>query len=147
MDANKLRELQPYFKDDMKSQIEELCLFCKCKLNGILDGQVNSISQVNNFKYDILSWIDRDDENLKLANFRLKKPITYSFEFSKDQKTNRTDLFKRYGTDINSLSKIVTRISNLESQFRKIRTIEDNFLRDIYRDLQGENFVRYALVN
>jgi radical SAM superfamily enzyme YgiQ (UPF0313 family) len=136
-----------YFNDDMESQIEELCLFCKYKLNGVLDGQVNSIPQINNFKYDILSWIDRDDENLKIANFRLKKPITYSFEFSKDQKTNRTDLFKRYGTDINSLSKIVTRISNLESQFRKIRTIEDNFLRDIYRDLQGENFVRYALVN
>ena len=28
---------------------------------------------------------------------------------------NRDDVFKRYGKDINALSKIVTRISNLES--------------------------------
>ena len=58
----------------------------------------------------------------------------------------RDDVFKRYGTSINSLSKIVTRISNLESQFRKVRYEDDNFLRDVFKKV-GENFTRYALSN
>ena len=68
--------------------------------------------------------------------FKLKKAITYSFEFSQDQEINRVDVFKRYGTDVNALSKIVTRIGNLESQFRKIRVIDDDYLRDIYKDFE-----------
>ena len=58
----------------------------------------------------------------------------------------RNDVFKRYGTDINALSKIVTRISNLESQFRKVRYERDKYLRDVYKR-RGENFERYALSN
>ena len=56
----------------------------------------------------------------------------------------RDDLFKRYGTGINSLSKIVTRISSLESQFRKVRYNDENSLRDIYTKV-GEKFTRYAI--
>ena len=48
--------------------------------------------------------------------------------------------------DINALSKIVTRISNLEGQFRKVRHENDNYLRDIYKKV-GENFTKYALSN
>jgi radical SAM superfamily enzyme YgiQ (UPF0313 family) len=136
-----------YRENDIDTQIDELSLFCKYKLSGVLDGQLNSMSQKNNFTYDILGWIDRSESNQKLEDFKLKKTITYSFEFSKDQEINRADVFKRYGKDVNAISKIVTRIGNLESQFRKIRSIEDNYLRDIYKDLQSENFVRYALVN
>ena len=58
----------------------------------------------------------------------------------------REDVFKRYGTSINALSKIVTRISNLESQFRKVRYQDDNYLKDVYKKV-GENFTRYALSN
>jgi hypothetical protein len=58
----------------------------------------------------------------------------------------RKDVFKRYGKDINALSKIVTRISNLESQFRKVKKFEDKYVRDIYKK-RGEDFVKYALSN
>ena len=136
-----------YVEDDIETQINEISLFCKFKLSGVLDGELSSMSQKNNFTYDVLSWIDRSKDNKKLKDFKLKKTITYSFEFSKDQEINRADVFKRYGKDVNGLSKIVTRIGNLESQYRKIRSIEDDYLRDIYKDLQSENFVRYALVN
>ena len=56
----------------------------------------------------------------------------------------REDAFQRYGTDINAISKIVTRISNLESQFRKVRYNNEKYLRDIYKKM-GDSFVRYAL--
>ena len=68
------------------------------------------------------------------------------FEYTKEQIKIREDIFKRYGTDINALSKIVTRISNLESQFRKVRYNKHNYLRDIYGKT-SENFVKYALSN
>ena len=116
------------------------------KLNGFLDGNSNLFPKTNKFTYDILSWINHKD-SLPLSKFELKDGITYSFEFTEDQKAHRADVFKRWGTDINSLSKIVTRVSSLESQFRKIRLIKDNYLQDIYSDVKGDNFARYALVN
>ena len=76
----------------------------------------------------------------------LVKKRKYIFSYTNEQLEVRDDVFKRYGTSINSLSKIVTRISNLESQFRKVRYEDDNFLRDVYKKV-GENFTRYALSN
>ena len=58
----------------------------------------------------------------------------------------RNDMFKRYGTDINALSKIVTRITSLESQYRKVRYNNETYLRDIYKKA-GKHFVKYALSN
>ena len=135
-----------FYNEDIKTQINEIGFFCRYKLNGVLDANSEAIPQIKNFNYDILSWID-SGKNQSLKNFKSSKSITYSFEFSKDQQVDRIDVFKRYGADLNGVSKIVTRISNLESQFRKIRSIKDDYLRDIYKDLQGENFARYALVN
>ena len=70
----------------------------------------------------------------------------FYFEYTQDQIKNRNDYFDRYGKDINALSKIVTRISNLESQFRKIKTTEASQPRDIYKKT-SELFTRYALSN
>ena len=99
------------------------------------------------FKFDILKWVDDEKENKRLSEYRF--PLDSEkliFEFTKDQMIIRKDVFKRYGTNINAISKIVTRISNLESQFRKVRYENDNYLRDIYKKV-GENFVKYALSN
>ena len=38
----------------------------------------------------------------------------------------------------------MTRISSLQSQFRKVRYENDNYLRDVYKKV-GENFIKYAL--
>ena len=81
-----------------------------------------------------------------LSDFALKNKKSYSFEYTKEQVNNRNDYFKRYGKDINALSKIVTRISNLESQFRKVKYPEDKKPRDIYKKTE-EVFTKYALSN
>ena len=65
------------------------------------------------------------------------------FQFTKDQIKMRKHAFQRYGTDINAISRIVTRISNLESQFRKVRYNNETYLRDIYKNL-GDVFVKYS---
>ena len=68
----------------------------------------------------LIEWIDQLG-NKDLSEFLLKDKKSYYFEFTKEQIDNRNDYFKRYGKDVNALSKIVTRISNLESQFRKLK--------------------------
>ena len=84
-------------------------------------------------------------DDIYLGNPNLKKANT-EIEFTKEQIDNRNDYFKRYGKDVNALSKIVTRISNLESQFRKIKNQEIDYLRDIYKKPEKLN-TKYALAN
>ena len=55
----------------------------------------------------------------------------------------RDDQFKRYGTDANALSKIVTRVSNLESLMRKGITKEGEQV--ISKDADQDRFTRYTL--
>ena len=130
----------------IRMEISEISKFCKNKINGLLNPNINIRPIEGKFKYDILKWIDDEDIN-DLNKYKLPyEDITIKFEYTSDQIKTRNDIFKRYGKDINALSKIVTRISNLESQFRKVRYIEENFLRDIYKKT-GDNFVKYALSN
>ena len=55
----------------------------------------------------------------------------------------RSDQFKRYGTDANALSKIVTRVSNIESLMRNVGTPEGEQV--IYSDTDQDRFTRYTL--
>jgi len=133
--------------DSVKMELSEISKFCKLKINGLLNPDINTSPIESEFKYDILKWIDGENLNNDFSNYEyVDKEITIKFEYTDDQIRIRNDIFKRYGKDINALSKIVTRISNLESQFRKVRYTEENFLRDIYKKT-GDNFVKYALSN
>ena len=76
--------------------------------------------------------------------FKNDKSVEMFFEFTDDQIRMRKDVFSRWGKDINSVSKIVTRIDNLKSQFRKVRFKDDNYLRDIYKKI-GDTSIRYSL--
>ena len=116
------------------------------KLHGLFNPKIESSSVELSFKYDILKWIDNYDEKNNLSNYKFGYDEKLVFEYTNDQIQVRDDVFKRYGTSINALSKIVTRISNLQSQFRKVRYGNDKYLRDVYKK-EGENFVKYSLSN
>ena len=133
-------------KDDYQAEIRDLNLFCNQKLMGMLDYNSNTKTSKKEFDFDVLKWIHDGYKN-PLSEYKLNIPKEYIFEFTDEQLINRIDLFKRYGTDINALSKIMTRVSNLESQFRKVREEKDNTLIDIYPLKAGDNFVRYAVAN
>ena len=132
---------------NLKQVIKKIKNFCKLKINALLNPNVETNPVEGLFKFDILKWLDDEKENKRLSGYKFpldsKKLI---FEFTKDQKSIRNDVFKRYGTNINAISKIVTRISNLEGQFRKVRYENENYLRDVYKKV-GENFVKYSLSN
>ncbi len=142
--------LQKSVKDKSKEmihdEISEIASFCKLKINALLDADAKTDSISGEFKFDILHWIEDEENKKKLRDFRFKndKPAEIFFEFTDDQIRMRKDVFNRWGKDINAVSKIVTRIDNLESQFRKVRFKGDNYLRDIYKKI-GDTNIRYSL--
>ena len=125
-------------------EISEISNFCRLKINGLLNTNADIGFIESDFQYDILKWID--DGAIKRLHEYENSPDRKKlyFHLTSDQIKMRNDVFKRYGTDINALSKIVTRISNLESQYRKVRYDNETYLRDIYKNV-GDHFVRYAL--
>ena len=128
----------------IKLEISDISNFCKLKIDGLLDigANVNPINKV--FQFDILKWVD-EGSHKKLCEYKFIQPdINIFFQYTSDQINIRNDLFKRYGADINGVSKIVTRVSSLETQFRKVRYVSENHLRDIYKKV-GEKFTRYAM--
>ena len=118
----------------IKLELSEIANFCRSKIHGLLNPNISSEPIKQEFSFDILRWIDEYNGENRLKDYKFDFPESYSFEYTIDQMKVREDVFKRYGTDINALSKIVTRISNLEGQFRKsVRHENDNYLRDIYK--------------
>ena len=131
--------------NELKSQLSNLSRFCENKLDGIFDLKIRQKQTTSKFDFDIIKWIDNRG-SYSLSECKLDRPIKYIFGFSSDQVNIRIDQLKRYGSDVNALSKIVTRISNLESQFRKIKI--DSTIRDIYPIISGgERFTKYTLAN
>ena len=131
---------------ELKKQLSNISKFCNAKLDGIFDLESIQSNKTYNFDYDIIQWID-DIKNSTLTDWKLDNTIQYTFGFSEDQIYTRKDQLSRYGSSVNSLSKLVTRISNLESQLRKIKTT-DSSARDIYLATKvGESFTRYTLAS
>ncbi|OGQ07189.1 MAG: hypothetical protein A3G32_04240 [Deltaproteobacteria bacterium RIFCSPLOWO2_12_FULL_40_28] len=124
--------------------INLLAVYVKNKLKGLLNvhGEVAPSSMTS--PYDIQTW-SKSQDGLALNAFKFLEPIQYEFEYSEGQLAERTDLFKRYGTHANALSKIVTRVSNVESLFRKIN------IHGAHQKEGPENkvdqFIRYTLSN
>ena len=69
--------------------------------------------------------------------------IHYEFFYTEEHMRARSDQFKRYGTDANALSKIVTRVSNIESLMRNVRTLAGEEV--VYTDTDLDRFTRYTL--
>src|SRR5439155_27154301 len=93
--------------------------------------------------YDIVAWLG---DSRPLADHVLSQPVTYVFEYTDDQVAARKDYFRRYGTDANALSKIVTRVSNVKSLFRRRRAIDgvDGYAPRS-EDTDKDFFIRYTL--
>ena len=92
--------------------------------------------------YDFLSWLKEFNPN-PLSNYRLKNPVRYFFSYTEKQLKERYDQFRRYGTDINALSRIVVRI-HVENWFRSVST-DPNFIKDNFNEKGSRT--PYALSN
>lgn len=148
--SDQLRNLAKEKLDDSRQlkranyEIDQIVRFCNNKVAGLLNWKADIAQIEDSFDFNIIEWL-HNNNNLPLASFACEKPVKYIFKYTDDQLLTRKDNFKRYGTDVNALSKIVTRISNLESLFRKI--ITPNGDSATYVEPESDQFTRYSTAN
>jgi radical SAM superfamily enzyme YgiQ (UPF0313 family) len=112
-----------------QQEIDALAKYHNNQTWKFLDGESSEENVTMESKYDFLAWL-KAQKPQHLSEYRVKNPIRYFFGYTKKQKKERYDQFRRYGTDINALSKIVVRIK-AENWLRSVGTnpgfIKDNF--------------------
>ena len=129
----------------IRLEVSEIAQFCRLKINSLFSPNAKMDPVEGSFKFDLLKWLDDQGENKRLSEYKFSSGNEKMvFEYTKDQKLIMDDMFKRYGKNINGISRIVTRLSNLQNQFRKVRSENDNYPRSIYKKI-GESFTKYAL--
>ena len=92
--------------------------------------------------YNFVSWLDAP-ETTPLSNFKANSQIDYFFQLTDRQKEEKQDMFRRYGSDINALSKIVVRIKP-ENWLRSVGT-DQTYVKD--KMDTKRNQARYSLSN
>ena len=110
-----------------QQEIHILAEYHKNQTWKFLDGMSSEESVMMESKYDFLAWLKGPKSQL-LSTYRVKNPIRYFFSYTERQKKERYDQFRRYGTDINALSKIVVRIKP-ENWLRSVGT-DPNHIKD-----------------
>ena len=105
--------------DQMEMEIDVLAEFSRKKTWKFLDEHSSDETVKMTSAYNLVGWLE-GPEHAQLADYAAEDLIHYNFEFTENQKRSRQDAFCRFGTDVNGLSKIVTRIV-LQSLFRKVR--------------------------
>lgn len=117
------RNVEELVRERVTAELDALQRYIDGKLAGVLDCTADSEPFEIGFKYDVLSWLQSDVGN-PLSAFRRDTPVTYEFYFDDKQRLERGDDFKRYGTDILGLSKILARVASHDRLFRQVREIE-----------------------
>ena len=125
-------------------ELEALSRFSKHRLTSMLDARGDTSPIVDVFHYQIPNWLAAKSDD-PLEAYELKESAQFVFEYTSQQLQMREDVFSRYGTDTNALSKIVTRVSNIESLFRKVRCSGIDSLSPTTKF--EDSFTRYALSN
>ena len=128
----------------VNDQLAALCDFCELKLHGVLRQNASDSPISKDFHYDILSWLD-NKKSEPLEEYYTAEPIEYSFEFTVDQLENKARRKNNFNDTISQLSKLVTRIRNMESEYRVVRVGDD--VRGIYSGSNIEEFTKYTLAN
>ena len=103
-------------------EIDAASEYCRNKTWKILeeDGEDEVVQMESDF--DVKTWLMGPDTT-PLSEYRTEAPVTYEFLFTDEQIKVRRDQFRRYGTSINGLSKMVTRV-HVEGLFRSVRTAD-----------------------
>jgi radical SAM superfamily enzyme YgiQ (UPF0313 family) len=124
-------------------EIEAIAEFSRKKTWRFLEQ--NSGDEIVSMKsdFDFVTWLDSPEDEA-LSSHAVTTPIEYFFEFTEDQKRSRDEAFHRFGTDVNGLSKIVTRLV-LQTLFRKVRS--ENSSDDTLSGTVKKARTQYALAN
>ena len=133
------------YSNDIIFQIEQIKNYTNYKVSGLLDHNADTSPITSYFNYDFILWMKNKSKVTELNLYSFGEPTKFTFKYDDHQLKIRNDNFSRYGVDANALSKVVTRISNLESLFRKVEIENHVYARDTVND--NDLFVRYSQSN
>lgn len=108
--------------EEIIQELNSIKIFVSSKLKDLFIPEKTSEDIIQDFKYDILAWLE-NGQNIPLKDFKIDS--TFKFYYDETQKTERFDLFGRYGTGFPGLAKIMARVPAIERMFRKIEEITD----------------------
>ncbi len=122
-------------------EIESLGMYQKNVTWKFLENSTDDVLKMKS-NYDFQSWLKNID-NVPLNKYKLTNPVYYYFAYTERQKAEKQDAFRRWGSDINGLSKIVVRIKP-ENWLRSVGTNQENLFNK--KDL-NVSLVPYSLSN
>jgi len=110
--------------EQVEMEIDTLAEFNRKKTWKFLDANTGDEIVEMVSPYNFIAWLE-SPEGVPLSEYVSGTSIQYIFEFTEDQKSSRRDAFRRFGSDVNGLSKIVTRLV-VQTLFRKVRERGEN---------------------
>lgn len=109
---------------DDSLELDNIKHFTSSKLDGLFMPDRTDKDIIDSFDYDLLLWLRGNGNNSCLEDFRVDGGcVKYRFYFDKKQRAERNDLFKRYGTGIVGIPKILARVPALERMFRQVKKV------------------------
>ncbi|TSA00410.1 MAG: hypothetical protein D4R81_07765 [Nitrospiraceae bacterium] len=116
----------PLSSEDTRSvrrEVLALSSFMQAKLVGVLNATGSTDDLFIDSPYHILRWI-ADQAGRPLSSFDAGASIQYRCYFDATQMAERQDTFKRYGTDISGLTRILAKTPTLHRLFRHVEEME-----------------------
>jgi hypothetical protein len=93
----------------IKEELQEIREFVTCMSSGCLSPMALERPIIREFSHDILAW-ERIPGRTPLSEFAVTPPIAVRFHFPKKSVSVMQDAFKRYGTDLAGLVKMMQRV-------------------------------------
>lgn len=107
---------------EIEVEVAALAEYGSKKIWKFLDNEFGDTPTSMDSDYDFIAW-HKSPIGTRLSEYAVKHPIRYLFDFTEEQKRSRRDAFRRFGTDFNGLSKIVTRLA-IQTLFRKVSVMD-----------------------
>lgn len=121
--AKIIRALIASSDEETDRELDALAEFESLRLAGVLNPEADTAPLSMESDYDILAWMESPGR--RLAEFRSDLPRIYVFEYTEHQLAERQEYFRRYGTSVNGISKIVSRVISVQTFYRGVRDRSD----------------------
>lgn len=115
----------------VKREVAALDAFMQAKLVGVLNAAGSTNDLVIDSPYHVLRWIS-DPAGRPFSSFEAgESSVQYRFYFDATQMAERQDTFRRYGTDISGLTRILAKTPTLHRLFRHVEEVETRRREDL----------------
>lgn len=116
----------------IRREVAALATFMRAKLVGVLNVAGSTDDLFIDCPYHILRWIS-DSTSRPFSSFKAGESVRYCFYFDSTQMAERHDTFRRYGTDISGLTRILAKTPTLHRFFRHVEEGGHSIVGDIVK--------------